>query len=269
MALETQAVRLPARPASVTVTVTDTDGGTHVLPHAIHTEERDGMSIGIVASSYVTSGGGGGLSFVGVGVAASGTGDITPSLPSGLLTGDLLLMHIQCDDLDTVTPPSGWTAVEDGASSSLTRCAVLRRFHDGGGAPTLTDPGDHGLAFITAWRGADAVSPINASNITTGLGNTSTPRTHAGPSTSVDGCLVVSTWAIHENHSSVTTTADTVADYTRAAIADTTQGNDGTLVVDYGTLSTAGASGDFTISDWSGGGLRQHVPIVVAIAPAS
>lgn len=60
MTLDTQAVRLPAHPAAITVTVTDTNGDTHVLPHALHTEERDGMSIGIVASSYVTSGGGGG-----------------------------------------------------------------------------------------------------------------------------------------------------------------------------------------------------------------
>ncbi len=61
----------------------------------------------------------------------------TINLPSGIVSGELLVMLFICDDNPTVTGPSGWTALEASAGSSL-RFRLYYRVADGSEGSTAT-----------------------------------------------------------------------------------------------------------------------------------
>ena len=130
-------------------------------------------------------------SVVAVGTSATGTGDITPGLPAGHTTNDILLLFVQSNN-QAATAPAGYTklgpslGIGTAAAAGATRLTVFWK-RDGGSEtdPTVTDTGDHTLGQIMGIRGCPtsgdpflnigAVRKATAS--TTGTGKPQRPRT--------------------------------------------------------------------------------------------
>ncbi|MGH7178868.1 MAG: hypothetical protein ACREJC_15945, partial [Tepidisphaeraceae bacterium] len=95
--------------------------------------------------------------FVALGAFTSSVGAITPALPAGILTGDLLLLFLEThQQTATVPTPNGgtWTLVPapagpfqgfgSGGANSSARITVFYSVYNGvQGNPTTNDPGDH------------------------------------------------------------------------------------------------------------------------------
>ncbi len=132
------------------------------------------------------------------GTYASGTGNITPGLPSGYAADDVFLLVVEFDATDnpTIAPSGGWTQIgttqRTAASATRSGGAVFwKRAVASETAPTITDTGDHTTAIIHAFTGCKTTgSPVNTSAQTL----TDTPDTSVvfpSVTTSVDNCAVV------------------------------------------------------------------------------
>lgn len=110
---------------------------------------------------------------VGTGAASAGTGDITPALPSGIQADDILVLFVESAYGEAVSAPSGWEAAPNSpieSSSGGTRLSVFwKRAGGSESAPTVTDPGDHVIGAIIAFRGviADKFPFLNTKSGTT------------------------------------------------------------------------------------------------------
>ena len=110
---------------------------------------------------------------VGTGAASAGTGDITPALPSGIQADDILILFVESAYGEAVTAPSGWEEAPNSpieTSSGGTRLSVFwKRAGGSESAPTVTDPGDHVIGAIIAFRGviADKFPFLNTKSGTT------------------------------------------------------------------------------------------------------
>jgi hypothetical protein len=103
--------------------------------------------------------------FVAAGSVASGTGTITPALPAGLQTNDILLLFVEtANQTVSISNPNGgtWTQVTNspqgtgtaGGTAATRLTAFWSRYNGTQGAPTVSDSGDHQLGRMIAIRGA-------------------------------------------------------------------------------------------------------------------
>ena len=198
--------------------------------------------------------------FVASGAIASGTGTIAPALPSGLATGDILLLFVEtANQASSVSSANGgtWTQVTGSpqgtgtaAAASATRLTVFwSRYNGTQGAPTLADSGDHQIARMIAIRGA--VASGNPWDVVTG-GVEATSDTSAsvpGATTTVSNTLVVV--AIAGSLPDANGTAN-FSGWTNANLSSLTErtdntqnvGNGGALGIATGVKATAGAYGN-------------------------
>lgn len=131
-----------------------------------------------------------------VGGLASGTGNITPALPSGWQADDILVMMVETAD-EAVTAPAGWTQAPNSpvsqTNADVTRLTVFyRRAVGGDGNPTITDPGDHAGARIIAVSGC--VTTGDPWDVTAGApdnASTTTADIPTGTTTARNGLVVV------------------------------------------------------------------------------
>jgi len=193
--------------------------------------------------------------FVGAGAIAEGTGNITPPLPTGLLPNDIMLMFVETAN-EAVSTPSGWAIVADSpqgtgtaAGATSTRLSVFwKRAAVGEVAQQITDPGDHAIGQILAFRGCIlSGNPWDVTSGTTAASSTSVSI--PGDTTTVVNTLVVLAVA----HQTDTATPQ-ASGYTNADLANltertdvaTTQGNGGGFAVVTGQKATIGAYGATT-----------------------
>ncbi len=142
------------------------------------------------------------IGLVAAGATATATGaSVTPALPSGIATGDLLLCWVASLASSAATgpgamaAPSGYTAVETAAGFGRGRVSLFMRLATASeAAPTVvfTDPaGGSGYqlaAGVAAYRGADLASPFSTSaSSAVGSGGANVA---SGSTTSPDGGLV-------------------------------------------------------------------------------
>lgn len=128
-----------------------------------------------------------------VGAAATGIGtSITTNAPSGVTSGDLLILSVGTVSATTVTTPTGWTLIDsltDG--SSLSREAMYFRVADGTAddtpSVTLGTFKDY-CAFIVRVTGSVA-SPVDVKN--TGSGTSSTTPTVPSVTTTISNELLL------------------------------------------------------------------------------
>lgn len=126
--------------------------------------------------SFTTAAQSAGVTYVGAGSVASGTGPITPGLPAGLLPGDLLVLFLETaadntavangdSNLNPTNNGGTWLSVARNAASpqatgtgtsEVHLTAYYSRYNGTQGPPTTTDSGDHQLARIVAFRGVVA-----------------------------------------------------------------------------------------------------------------
>src|SRR5216684_1105333 len=196
--------------------------------------------------------------FVAAGAPASGTGNITPPLPAGFLANDILLMFIETAN-QAVTIPTGRANVTGspqgvgtvGGSSSTMLTILWKRAVASETTPTITDPGDHALGFIAAFRGCIGVNnPWDVTSTVTDAVS-STSFTIPGATTTRPDCLVVLACALHLDG-----VAPRVNSWTNASLANiqiradnsTTAGNKGSLGMATGELATPSTYGSTSVA---------------------
>ena len=117
------------------------------------------------------------ITYVGKGSVETGNNaSLTPSLPSGLAVGDLMLLAVSIRNTDAYPNEiEGWTVVNDGGNVGL----YARRYQAGDTAPTVTftggSDGDDTLANIAAWRNASEVPHAKTSQLNASAQNMNTP----------------------------------------------------------------------------------------------
>ena len=202
--------------------------------------------------------------FVAAGTVASGTGAITPALPAGLQTNDILLLFLEtANQAISISNQNGgtWTQVTNSpqgtgtaGGSSATRLTVFwSRYNGTQGAPTTSDSGNHQLGRMIAIRGATTSG--DPWDVTAG-GVESTSDTSGsipGATTTVANTLVVA--AIATSLPDSNGTADFSA-WTNANLSSLTErtdntvtaGNGGGLGIATGGKATAGAYGSTAVT---------------------
>jgi len=195
--------------------------------------------------------------FVAAGSVASGTGAITPALPSGITSNDILLLFLEtANEAISIANQNGgtWTQVSNSpqsvgtaGGSNGTRLTVFwSRYNGTQGAPTTSDSGNHQLGRTIAIRGATTSG--DPCNITAG-GMESTVDTSGaipGATTTVANTLVVAAIATSLPDASGTanfsswTNAD-LSSVTERTDNTVTAGNGGGLGLATGGKATGGA----------------------------
>lgn len=198
--------------------------------------------------------------FVGIGSSASGIGDITPTLPAGHATNDILLLFVQSSN-QAASAPAGYaqlgpaTGQGTAAAASSTRLTIFWKRDTGAESdPTVTDTGDHTLAQIMAIRGCptsgDPFISIGQNRKTTA----STTGTAVAGGTGADNCLIVSAFAHALDSASAVFSAWTnasLASITERIDVATADGNGGGIGVATGVLVTAGSLAATTVTETS------------------
>ena len=184
------------------------------------------------------------ISYVGAGTVAAGTGAITVGFPAGRQTGDLLLMVIETAN-EAVTTPGDWLDVPSSpqgvgtaAGTAATRLNIMYRWNDGTTiVNTVSDPGNHAVARMVAYRGVDPANPFNASAGSV-KSTASKTATFPGVTTTKDNCVVL----LAEAHA--------LPDSTSTAIAGTRSGSNLTSLTERLDNNTnAGNGGGFSLAD--------------------
>lgn len=189
--------------------------------------------------------------FVASGALSTGTGAVSPALPAGRATDDILLLF--CETVDgTAATPSGWAVAgarqwRNAGQAALNTCLDVywRRVVGGESAPSLADAGDHISAVIHAYRGCETSGdPWDEIAGATEANDTSA----SFPSVTTVGAdrLIVMSIATHDNVGAPLSGASN-ANLTGVSIRtneETSSGNDGTLAVVTGVMASAGATGE-------------------------
>ena len=112
-----------------------------------------------------------------VGAVASGTGAISPGLPIGMVTGDLLIMVAESGgatagtEANTALTAAGWSAVPgaEAQKKGNTRLTLLYKIASGGDATTMNDTGDHQVGRIVGIKAGtfDSANPFNVAGVGT------------------------------------------------------------------------------------------------------
>jgi len=202
--------------------------------------------------------------FVAAGAVASGNGTITPALPSGIATNDILLLFLETSNQAiSISNQNGgtWTAVTNspqycGTAAGTTGArltAFWSRYNGTQGAPTASDSGDHQLGRIIAIRGA--VASGNPWDVTAGGVEAvdDTSGSIPGATTTVADTLVVTAIATSLPDASSTSK---FSGWTNANLTSLTErtdnsvkdGNGGGLAIATGVKATAGAYGNTAVT---------------------
>jgi hypothetical protein len=196
---------------------------------------------------------------VATGGNATPTSPLSVPLPSGISSGDLLIVFVSNGSSRTATTPTGWTLVA-GTSNSGGFYRVYQRIADGTEGSTLSVTLSNTANFNSvAFRisGHNATTPVNVS----ATDNTSNNVVSPSVTTTVENCLVLRmqgiardrTFTVPTSHTlQGTATTGGLCDISVASIAQSTSGSTGAA-----TWTVSGGSADFT----------SH--IVAAIAGAS
>jgi type II secretory pathway pseudopilin PulG len=204
------------------------------------------------------------VAFVAAGAVASNGAAITPALPAGIVTGDILLLFLETSNQAiSISNQNGgtWTAVTNSPQSTGTAAgstgarltAFWSRYNGTQGAPTTSDSGNHQLGRIVAIRGAAASGDpwdVTAGGVEAAA---DTSGSIPGATTTVANTLVVA--AIATALPDATGTANFSA-WTNGNLTSITErtdntvnaGNGGGLGIATGTKATAGAYGNTAVT---------------------
>ncbi len=103
---------------------------------------------------------------------------ITVDKPLGTVEGDLLLLLHVCDNVETITPPSGFTDIIDESFGSNCTMHVSRKFAGASEPTTYTSSSgssESRVAMMLRISNVDADTPVDVSGFTTGTGTPSCP----------------------------------------------------------------------------------------------
>ena len=228
------------------------------------TATNAGGSDGETKTNYIAVQASGAPTFVAAGAVASGTGAITPALPAGIATNDILLLFLEtANQAISISNQNGgtWAAVASspqgtgtaGGTAATRLTAFWSRYNGTQGAPTTSDSGDHQLGRIIALRGA--ATSGNPWDVTAG-GVESTSDTSGsipGATTTVANTLVVAAIATSLPDASGTANLSAWANANLTSVTERTDntvtaGNGGGLGIATGGKATAGAYGSTAVT---------------------
>ena len=218
--------------------------------------------------------------FVAAGSVASGTGTITPALPSGIASNDILLLFLEtANQAISISNQNGgtWTQATNspqgygtaGASNATRLTVFWSRYNGTQGAPTASDSGNHQIGRIIAIRGATTSG--DPCNVTAG-GTESTVDTSGaipGATTTVDNTLVVAAIATSLPDTNGTSNFSSWTNADLSSVSERTDntrssGNGGGLGVATGVKATAGA---YTTTSVTCGTASTKAMMSIAIKP--
>jgi hypothetical protein len=174
--------------------------------------------------------------FVQAGTAATGTGAVTPTIPTNLLN-DIILVFVQSGDQSVTMTTGGYTQVGPAPGSGTAAAAAANRLtvfwkRSAGaeGNPTVADSGDHTTAQVIIIRGCITTGdPFQF--LSSGVKTTaSTTLTATGGVTSIDNMLVIVFAA-----QSVSSSSAQFSGWTNSSLVSITEASD-----DSGTGGTGG-----------------------------
>lgn len=213
--------------------------------------------------------------YIGAGTVASGTGNVTPGLPTDYQDDDILVLFVNSGN-EAITAPAGYTEVTNspqgtgtGAAALAVRLAIFwKRASGTEAAPTVTDTGDHTIAQILNYRGAlQTGTPFGA--VAGDVEATSTTAVVAPSVTSTaDNSLIIVAVAngadtASTNYSSSATNA-ALLDLTVAVRSNTSSGNGGGFGIWHGLKRAVGATGTTAITQTV---TSPHARITLALNP--
>ena len=202
--------------------------------------------------------------FVAAGAVTSNTTAITPALPAGIATGDILLLFLETSNQAiSISNQNGgtWTQVTNSPQGTGTAAgttgarltAFWSRYNGTQGAPTTSDSGDHQLGRMIAIRGA--VASGNPWDVTAGgvEAVSDTSGSIPGATTTVTNTLVVTAIATSLPDLSSTTrfsawTNANLTSVTERTDNSVTAGNGGGLGVATGVRAATGAYGNTAVT---------------------
>jgi len=252
------------------------DGASSTVQSPSHTYSNNGTysvaltvnngygSHTLTRSNYITVAQPPAPTFVAAGTVASGTGAITPALPAGRQSNDILLLFLEtANQAISIANQNGgtWTQVTNSpqsvgtaGGSNGTRLTVFwSRYNGTQGAPTTSDSGNHQLGRIIALRGA--ATSGDPCNITAGNieSTVDTSGAIAGATTTVVNTLVVAAIATALPDASGTANFSAWANGDLTSVTERTDntvtaGNGGGLGLATGVKVTAGAYGNTTVT---------------------
>jgi MSHA biogenesis protein MshQ len=226
------------------------------------------------ASAKVTSGSGGSITLIGSGSkATAGSGNVTPTLPTGWAQNDLLLCLTE--SYDNVVPTiTGWTAIYNrtaGANHSASAFYKLAGAAESN--PTVTHSGGSSVvAVCSAFRGVDTATPFDVAYAASAGADsaTTTDSTISTGSLTTATANAVMLIASHQadNFSSLTVSTGggltwnqvTLQNYNGSGNADISVG------LHQAGKATAGAIGPLVVTSNQTG---QNTGVLLALRPAS
>jgi hypothetical protein len=216
------------------------------------------------------------VTFLAVGTAAGGTGTVSPGIPTGTTTNDIMILHIEGEGEDADADGQGdfggtliGTVANDtaGGPSDTRHTLYWKRAGASESAPTVSDAGQHTLAVITSWRGClIASSPIHKQQ--SSFDDTAdTSPSFTGVTTTENNCMIVASGSVGKVVTYSSWTNASLASISQAwtgTTVSTAAGSDGSIHCAYGILTTAGASGTTTASS---DGSQKEANWVIALQP--
>jgi hypothetical protein len=189
------------------------------------------------------------ISYVGAGTAASGDNPatLTPTLPSGLQTNDLMLIYASARGGGTLgVSTSGWSQrwQLSHTSSGINKIALFYKFYSAGdGNPTVTySGGSFGhtvIAQVSAFRGVNTTSPFDVQGATWSGSSGANIGPITGITTGSTGkCILVFGHRADDWTSVATLTGDSIT-WAEIGEPDSTSGNDAGEVWDYALCNPA------------------------------
>jgi hypothetical protein len=194
------------------------------------------------------------ITYVAGGTGAAGTGDVTPGMPSGAQTGDLIVLVTERNGGDTAGAPTGgaWTTIGSVFSQNTgnewnTMCSAYYAWYDAGLNLTVPDGGDHTLARLYAFRGVDTAKPLDVTPVTgSNPDENNASHTASGLTVNTGGSMVVLALSHGDDGGGASWANATLESCTSAGGVDSTQGNDGFFNLLYGKKTTYGSAGTFS-----------------------
>jgi hypothetical protein len=202
------------------------------------------------------------ITFVGnyAGVAGVNVG-LTPLLPSGVESGDLLVAYFMGHGGGTIGIPSGWTAVSGSPfshSGGALKIAIIYRVATGSdSAPAFTYTGGGAdnlvLASTAAWRGTHASAPFGRVSSDSGEASAAQNIVYGGGNLAVNPTELLTIFGVKaDDWTSIGVLSGNGFTWSQVLQHDSSGGNDGGVVWDYTvssqSVTVADGSETFTVT---------------------
>ena len=195
------------------------------------------------------------VTFVAAGTLAVGTGDITITMPAGLVTDDIVLLLVAGEGDGTYTTPAGYTIIAgmpvrstNSGINDKTSLAVYWKIAGAAeGSVTYTDLGAQTFGISCAFRGIDTSAPIHAQQVSSSSTNSTSGVATGASSTAADYMAVVCTSAGDNISHSAWTNANLTSITQGLSVGDNT-GSDNAIGMAYGIFPSTGSMGDTTFT---------------------